>query len=192
MAKHIVGIGGKKRAGKNTLADYIEKYAHTYRAWAVEQVSFAQPIKEMLQTVFKHEVPLGTFIDDSRKKDKVEIAPGAFMTVRELLQKVGTDCFRDIIHRDFWIHRGLAKIQASAADIVIVPDVRFANEMHLLNEVGTTIYIERPDTGQDSDQHPSEKELDTIKGDFELFLSVPTGRMDMIEQYADEFVQRLL
>ena len=103
-----------------------------------EIVSFAQPIKEMLQTVFKNEYPYNTFIDDSRKNDKIEIYPTVFMTVRELLQKVGTECFRNIIHPNFWVGRGMAMISKCSSDFVLIPDVRFENELHAINNIGYT------------------------------------------------------
>ena len=188
--KAIIGIGGIKRSGKSTLGAYLTRAA-ARRSWVVEEISFAQPIKYMLQELFKYEVPYSTFIDDDRKQDKVEIVPGVYMTVRELLQQVGTDCFRDHIHRDFWVARGMHKIKASPADIVIVPDVRFANELVPLKEAGHTIFVEKLGDDQPIDPHPSEMELSTIKSEFDYLVQAPAGHTGILQDWADEFILRL-
>lgn len=51
--KVIIGIGGKKRTGKSTLAEYITR-AFAMKGKQVEEVSFAEPIKRMLQEVFRY------------------------------------------------------------------------------------------------------------------------------------------
>jgi hypothetical protein len=193
MPKAVIGIGGKKRAGKSTLADFIRKKA-AMKGMVVEEVSFAQPIKDMLQVVFRYEVPLSTFVDDSRKQDKVEVAPGVYMTVRQLLQQVGTDCFRNVIHQDFWVHRGMGLIKASSADIVVVPDVRFANELVALKEIGQTVYVSRqrlPNEPEDNDTHPSEKELETLVNDFDYFIGASSGEVERLETFAYGIVSRI-
>lgn len=189
--KKIIGIGGKKRAGKSSLAKYIIQAAMS-RGWQVEEVSFAEPIKRMLHEVFRYEVPWSTFLEDSRKQDKVEIVPGFYMTVRELLQKVGTECFRDVIHKDFWVARGMTSIMHSSSDIIVVPDVRFTNELVALNNVGTTIFVNKiTEEILPVDNHPTEKELDTIKHGFNYFLEVKQGDMKRLEDFAKKFIQAL-
>lgn len=188
--KTVIGISGQKRAGKSTLAEYIKK-ACAVRGWTTRQVSFADPIKFMLREVFIKEVPFSTFTDDSRKKDKVLIAPGTYMTVREILQKVGTDCFRDVIHKDFWVYRGLAQIKGASEDIIIVPDVRFANELVALKNLGTTVFVERAGYEREIDLHPSETELLELKSEFDYTLVSENGDLERLKEWADEFVLRL-
>lgn len=188
--KKIIGIGGKKRTGKSTLTEKLRR-AYAVKGKTVEEISFAEPIKNALQEIFRYEVPWSTFVDDTRKQDKIEIYPGTFMTVRELLQKVGTECFRNNIHPDFWIGRGMAKIDASTADVVIISDVRFENELALLNTVGTTIYIERPSLDMPEDLHPSEKELDSIKQDFHRIFINDEDSLEAVEKFAKELVAKL-
>ena len=189
--KTVIGIGGKKRAGKSTLAGYIAEMA-ALRRFITEEVSFAQPIKEMMQVVFKHEVPWSTFIADDRKQFPVEIAPGEYMTVRQILQLVGTDCFRNIIHPDFWVARGIAKIKTSPADIVLVPDVRFGNELQALKQLGTTVFVEKTsELEPELDLHPSEMELDKIRNGFDVELVAPEGNFSVMKEFAATFVQSL-
>jgi len=188
--KTVIGIGGRKQTGKSTLAEYLTQSCIN-RGWQSQVVSFAQPIKEMLQEVFRHEVPYKTFTDDKCKQVKVEIAPDVFMTVREMLQKVGTECFRSIIHTDFWVYRGIAKIKSSSADIVIVPDVRFENELRELNKLGTTIYIDRPGMVMPEDTHPSETTLEKIKDEFDYTFVNWEDRQEVMEAFAHQIIRRL-
>jgi hypothetical protein len=113
------------------------------------------------------------------------------MTVREILQQVGTDCFRNIIHPDFWVYRGLAKIDACSDDVVIVPDVRFENELRVLNNRGCSIFVERSGYEREEDNHPSEIELLKIKQDFDTILVSESGDLERMKEWADEFVKRL-
>lgn len=188
--KKVIAIGGLKRSGKSTLADFLIRQC-AIRGWQVQEVSFAQPIKDMLKEVFRHEVPYNTFTDDSRKQDKVEIAPGVYMTVRELLQKVGTDCFREVIHKDFWITRGMAKIKA-APDVVIVPDIRFPNELEVLSQVpNTTIYIDRPGLEREEDLHPSETNLLQMRHNFDYCLVNSEDDLSLLENFAKSIIKAL-
>ncbi len=184
MAKLVLGIGGKKRAGKSTLAHEIY-VAVAIRGLTFEEVSFAQPIKEMLRELFSSEVPYSTFTDDARKQDKIEVAPGSFMTVRELLQKVGTDCFRDIIHQDFWVARGIGKIKSSSADIVVIPDIRFENELNVINELGMSIYVEKLTKKiLPIDTHPSEMELNGMIDNFDMQVVAEEGDLEILVNLA--------
>lgn len=188
--KTIIGIGGQKRSGKSTLAGYI-KQAGAVKGLVTEEISFADPIKKLLQEVFRYEVPYSTFVDDSRKLDLVEIAPGVERTVRELLQKVGTECFRDIIHEDFWVHRGLGRINNSSANIVIIPDVRFPNELKLLKDLGKTVYVHRANFDREEDNHPSETNLIKMKEHFQEQISSPDGNIEYLQKWAEAFVRGL-
>ena len=189
--KVLIGIGGKKRSGKSTLANFLMKEA-ALKGWDSEIVSFADPIKFMMQEVFRYEVSHNTFLDDLRKQDPIKIAPDCTLTVREILQKVGTECFRDIIHKDFWIHRGMAKIDSSSANVVIVPDVRFGNELEALKKkIGVTVYIERPDLSDVVDKHPSEMELEEIKNDFDIQWVNWRDEIEDLRYFAHDLIKRV-
>lgn len=80
-----------------------------------------------------------------------------FMTVREVLQFVGTELFRNQLDPDIWLNSVFLKPWAED-DIVIIADARFPNEAALGRENGLLIRIER-DTGLVSDGHKSENAL---------------------------------
>ena len=187
----VIGVGGKKRAGKSTLAEHI-KQAAILRNMAVQEVSWAQPLKDMMRELFRYEVPQSTFVDDSRKTDLVEIVPGISKTVRELYQIIGTDLFREGLHPGFWLARGMAKIKGSCADLVVVPDIRFANELAAIKELGYTIYVEKlTEKSVPIDLHPSEMELDSIVTDFDYYLEMKEGNTEGLKDWAYEFIGNL-
>ncbi|MFW6249345.1 MAG: hypothetical protein ACOC4J_06205 [Bacteroidota bacterium] len=85
-----------------------------------------------------------------------------FMTVREFLQKLGTDAVRNNLHPDTWVNALWADYDN---DDWIITDVRFKNEVNSIkNRGGIIIRLTR---NQDSkDTHDSETALDNYKADF--------------------------
>lgn len=80
-----------------------------------------------------------------------------FMTVRQVLQFVGTELFRNQLDPDVWLNSVFLKPWAED-DIVIIADARFPNEAALGRKNGLLISVER-NTGLLSDGHKSENAL---------------------------------
>jgi len=92
------------------------------------------------------------------------------MTIRELLQKLGTEAMRDGLHTNVWVNALFADYNAGytispldvdnqAPDNWIITDMRFPNEMEAVVEKGgITIRVVRP--GTSTGTHPSEIALD--------------------------------
>lgn len=90
------------------------------------------------------------------------------MTVRELLQKVGTECMRDCLHENVWVNALFADYECTHADQApngldcsnwIITDCRFPNEAQAVKaHGGVVIRVERPI--QEKGTHPSETALD--------------------------------
>jgi hypothetical protein len=86
------------------------------------------------------------------------VTDSEFMTVREVLQFVGTDLLRNQMNADIWVE-SVFNQQWKDDDIVIIADARFPNEAEFAREYGVLIGVER-DTGLKSDGHVSETALD--------------------------------
>jgi len=82
-----------------------------------------------------------------------------FMTVREVLQFVGTNLFRNQLDPDVWVQSVYRK-KYRDDDIVIVADCRFPNECDFAKKQGILISVER-ETGLATDGHVSETALDS-------------------------------
>ena len=79
------------------------------------------------------------------------------MTVREVLQYVGTDVFRKM-YKDIWVDSCIRDIKKDSPDLALVCDVRFENEIIAIqNEGGTVIGLTR--FKEDDDEHKSESEI---------------------------------
>lgn len=93
---------------------------------------------------------------------------------RTLLQQVGTDCIREQ-DPDYWVDfvANLVRMFPDKWDFVIVPDVRFANEIDRIADAGfpsTHIHIVRPDLESkltdEQKNHPSETSMDNVVPDY--------------------------
>ena len=75
------------------------------------------------------------------------------------MQKIGM-AFRDNLNKDIWIKVLENKIKNTKKNIVI-PDVRFENEVNMINNYGFCVGVKRP--GYNGDAHRSEHGLDNIE-----------------------------
>jgi hypothetical protein len=87
---------------------------------------------------------------------------------RNLLQIYGTDIFRKRVDNNYWVKLLIDRVKKSEEDVTIVTDVRFPNEIELLNDdpdlYTIAIRIERDiDRKEKTNQHDSETALDDYK-----------------------------
>lgn len=155
----IVGISGKKGAGKDTVADLL------CHGWGFEKMPFAKPLKDACEVLFEFNY------EQLYGKDKEKTDDFWKMTPRYVLQQVGTELFRNHFGGDFWIkawERQVFKIYDAVSSPkktvkIVVPDVRFTEEAaHIQTLGGVLIRVER--AGLPKDEHVSETSLDLFKG----------------------------
>lgn len=165
-----IGVVGRKRAGKDTIADHlVQNYGYV-------RVGLADPVKELalvLDPIVHAEgetarvVHLSEIIAErgwERAKDEIP-------EVRRVLQAFGTDVVRKRFGDSAWIDLALAKVRELNAQGVaaVLPDVRFPNEGTAvrLAAAGQLIRVMRPGLSTE-DNHDSERYTDTIPVDVEL------------------------
>jgi len=180
----IIGISGKIGCGKDTVGMIIQalsikktrdfgsrysneplEYLKNYEGkpnlkggWPIKK--FADKLKECTSLIigcsrdqlenqsFKN-TPLG---EDWRIFNSDEI-----LTPRKILQLLGTECGREIIHPNIWVNATLSSYKPG--DNIIITDVRFPNEAESIKDrEGLLIRVNRK-TDNNSD-HPSETSLD--------------------------------
>jgi hypothetical protein len=97
------------------------------------------------------------------KAEKVEWINGHKDVLRVLLQQWGTNFRRQLCGDDYWIKQFKAAVDwewAAGASVILVPDLRFQNEMDCVDEMnGISIRVMRPGVCS-NDPHPSECDLD--------------------------------
>ena len=169
----VIGIAGKKRSGKDTIAD------HLVGCYNFERYSFANPIKEACKHLFG-------FTDEQVYGDLKDVIDHNWgITPRLALQIMGTEIFQyDIqdripelksIGRSHWVKRfemwyndklilenEINNFQDDGTFHVVIPDVRFQHEIDGIRRAGGKIFkVVRPNLTFE-DTHPSEMEQDAI------------------------------
>jgi len=154
MTKMLIGIHGKPRAGKDTLAKYLrEKYK-------LFQFGPSVAVKATAAAMFN--VPLNCFYDDNLKE---QIDPFWQISYREMAQKVGKESSRDIFGEDIWM-RHVAKMRAELpADCngLIFADIRYQNEaVWVRNNGGLVVFVTRENRSYVANEtHAAEQGLPT-------------------------------
>ena len=135
----LVLITGKAGSGKDTIGGYLKN------EYGFETDSLAAPIKRLVKDVF---VLPEEVVYDRELREKELGDPWIGMTVRSLLQKIGTELFRDKIHKDVWVLSLLRRISSAPQFNWVVTDLRFPNEKDVLEKRYegkiVTIKVSRP------------------------------------------------
>jgi len=161
----FITLYGKKRSGKNTVANAIRDYVIGHKMlWQVVEASFAKPLRQIIGILY--DIPDEILFDDSMKDmllditwEEININNGKSgrMTYRELLQALGTDLFRKQWSHNIWALIPFRK-QYPDNTLVLITDARFENELRMSRKhQGINIHIVRPGYKQE-DTHASENQ----------------------------------
>lgn len=141
----IIGFAGRKKSGKDTA------YSLLYRELPhinVFKVSFADSLKEEIAQAVGCTIG---YIDTNKDN------------FRLILQGWGTDFRRHLCGEDYWIKKWKAKVDYirnhTAGCLIVATDVRFQNEVDIINGMGGKVYQIEPynkETYED-DVHESEQ-----------------------------------
>lgn len=149
--KKIIGIAGFKRSGKDTAATYFYG-KHNYRI-----LSFASPIKDMVYAL-AGDFPIDKYVNELKETP----IPFIRVSYRKLAATLGTEWGRRMIDPNIWVNILSSKI---GADNVVIPDVRFENEVDWIKNNGGIIIKIIRDTELVSD-HVSEAGVDNSLVDY--------------------------
>jgi hypothetical protein len=148
----LIGIGGKIGAGKSEIANHLRDH-HEYLV-----VSMADPLKRACQELFlfSDQQVFGTQAQKEAIDDRWGCSP------RTAMQYLGTDLLRDQIGQimpgvgtelfckrfELWYQ---AHAKANPGMCVVVPDVRFPNELATITKLnGRTLFVEREQPNRDN------------------------------------------
>jgi len=199
----IIGIAGRKRVGKNFVAEVIAGILKRYQD--VKLVAFADPIKRYCHEVLgidkvylwgdgdkntPTKYSWGSLPTACRPVDDLGFRRVAYpgfsgfdphgsligacksglMTVREIMQVVGTELGRNIWGKDIWINAMYHQIEHvdSVADSWIITDVRMINEAQAVHKWGgIMIRVDGAPRGGDGfvDHHETETKVDSLEVD---------------------------
>ena len=161
----LIGIAGKKKTGKTTLAKNI-KLGLSSPSKTAAIYNFAGPLKDEVSTAYDFDRSL-CHTDEGkntviRRSELVDLVGDDKATVREILQVYGTDLTRKT-HPNYWVDALDAMLNDE--DFKLIPDVRFENEAGYIKKHGGFLIRLLPYHGWgESDDHLSETELDHYQG----------------------------
>lgn len=128
MKPILIGLTGKARSGKDTVAAYLEERYNTHT------LSFAAPIKAMTCELLDI-----TLSELEKCKDEKFSSIGC--SPRRVMQTLGTDWGRAIFGNDIWIKMLQHQIDDTPPHIpLVISDVRFENEAEMIREQGGVIW----------------------------------------------------
>lgn len=165
MAGRLIGVAGKKGHGKDTVARILVGQGFTL-------LRFADPLKAMLRAYYRTHSLLDSEIDRRIEGDLKEV-PCMFLrgkTPRHAMQTLGTEWGRGCIAGDVWVRSLIDRYYIGNADVV-VPDVRFANECHAIQDAGgIVVRVDSSERVKDNahSNHISEQEVSSLPTDIEL------------------------
>lgn len=191
----IIGVCGKSKSGKDTVADFlVERYGFV-------KVAFSDPMKRFLADVLDMSIAdlwgpseLRNFPDPRYVRED-----GEPLSPRHALQQLGTEWGRRCCP-DMWVNYAIKIAKALTAPApatrggfvyrqtqglvwteldyradpvpgVVIPDVRFPNEAAALTAAGGLVFkVTRPGEGLTGDaaRHESEQNQDDIAGNYRI------------------------
>lgn len=167
----IIGISGYSGSGKDLVGNIIQEISLNkwhIKKWAGKLKTIASiltgiPVENFEDQEFKKTLlgpEWGTVKDIPLNGVPVfaDIQFNSLMSVRDFLQKLGTDAIRDNLHENTWVNATMADY--SGESNWIITDTRFPNEAEAIKKAGgIVIRINRPGV-QPINPHPSETSLD--------------------------------
>ena len=217
----IIGISGKRRSGKDTLGKYIQEWNKTFvnkkfadkikdmicvllnctREQLEDEEWRSAPLDESWWSVRQEcDGILIPFLDLKEKiiSGKFEVNDGQHSLIRTsprlLMQMLGTDCGRKIIHPNIWVNatfRNFTPILnrwnedgTNQLPNWVITDVRFPNEVQEIERRGGfVIRVNRPEIIS-TDRHESETALDN----WEFYNQITTNSMDVLKTEVEKIL----
>ena len=127
--KTIYLFTGKAQSGKNYIARELNK-ALTSEHKTVLELSFAYKLKSFISTLFN--IPIEE-VDKWKLNEQPFTANGT--TMREVLQRFGTDIMRKHVDKDYWIKFVATRIVNTDYNYYLITDYRFPNELDVIDYI---------------------------------------------------------
>lgn len=189
----IIGVSGYAGSGKDTVGAIIKQIDNDFeiKKWAGKLKAIASILTGLTANVFEDGDYKNTYLGSEwstvRESPLNVIAPFKdidfveMMSVREFLQKLGTDAIRNGLHPNAWVNALMSEykmnefsgyIGDTRMDLLeskwVITDTRFPNEAKAIKDKGG--YVVRVDRHGvlPTNNHPSETSLDSWQFDYRI------------------------
>jgi len=168
----IIGLTGRAHTGKDTAAD------HLVREYGFVRVAFADTLRSMLEALLADAGVAPDCLHDPRLKS-LAIAELHGATARQLMQTLGTEWGRNLVHGELWVTLLARRMGVHAGgtpvhDRIVVTDVRFTNEAAWVHASGGKLLRLHRGVAPAVRQHDSEAHIDALPADVDLYNDGPT------------------
>jgi hypothetical protein len=142
---YFIGLGHYSRTGKDTLANYLlHEFASIAPDVTCVKRSFAWKLKQICAELYGWAgVREPEFYDTAEgEKERRTVLPALNLSPVDLWVLFGTQAVRRTVYQHTWVDYVL---KSSHEDVVIIPDVRFPNEVNAIRQSGgILIKVVRP------------------------------------------------
>jgi hypothetical protein len=138
--RKIIGVCGLIGSGKGTISSQL------VREYGFVELSFADLLKDVAATAFGWQRNM--LQGDTKESREWREVPDKFwsneldkpVSPRLALQLLGTECFRNGFHENFWVLSVKKIIQDNPEINYVIPDARFKNEKMLITSLGGEVW----------------------------------------------------
>uniref|UniRef100_A0A6C0BK18 Deoxynucleoside monophosphate kinase n=1 Tax=viral metagenome TaxID=1070528 RepID=A0A6C0BK18_9ZZZZ len=206
MRPIVIGITGLAHSGKDTSADYL--ITQLQRGHTVVKVALANQLKVICQKLVEMftgtSIPLEDFYDlDKKEMIRPELPPfaGQPFKLRTVLQRVGTEVFRDLLSTSVWcnyVAEHNIRSSKTSTDVIVISDIRMPDEIQYFHQLCQqqqldrviTLRITRPNRqviDQTNQLHSTEALISSLPVDHEINNQ---DTLDQLYRQLDDFLQR--
>lgn len=165
----VIGLGGWKTAGKDTLADGLVGLG----GWS--KVGMSDPLWQMLLRTNPALPGTGRLshfyaemLHEYGSEEQAFVACKKHPEVRMLLQRLGTEAGRAVLGENVWVDAMLDSVLAQPGNVAVT-GVRYLNELEALRDIGATlVWVHRPGVEAPTGSHASETSLGPDDFDVEV------------------------
>ena len=130
----IIGLCGEQGAGKDTVGNILSNN-HNYI-----KLSFSSILKDVLSVLFDWDRDLLEGVSKESRKWREESDVwwsnrlGFNITPRKMMQKIGTNVFRNNFNINIWIYCVENKLRKYSDKNIVICDCRFKNEIEMIKK----------------------------------------------------------
>lgn len=157
----IIGITGRKRSGKDTVAAYLRD------EYGFVRYQMASPLKKAVCALFGWDADI---VEDGPEKEAIDPAYG--ISPRQVMQFMGFELgeqlgerypeYERITGRELYVKRMKQFVEDHPTHNIVIPDIRMPYEVSAIRELGGNVIRVTRGEDDNSDHHATEAHVDDL------------------------------